>query len=383
MSAREHPRHWYGLSPAQRLQALADLGEPAWRVAQIGTHVFARDEPDPHGWTDVPAGLRQTLRERWFPDVLACVGERTADRGMTVKSAWRTHDGALIESVLMRYPRRATLCLSSQAGCGMGCPFCATGQGGLRRNLDAAEIVAQVAAARLRLSGTLPGAAGTPAPPVEPSSRAAGPTGRGGDHLTNIVFMGMGEPLANAAAVLAAIRTITRPPPDGFGHSARNVTLSTVGLVPQIDALAGEELPLTLAISLHAPDDALRERLVPLNRRWGVDAVLDAGWRYADATHRRVSIEYALMRGLNDAPAQADALARQLTRRGDWTWAHVNLIPLNPTPGSPWTASDPAAMAAFQARLERAGLPVTFRDTRGSDIDGACGQLATTIRRTS
>jgi 23S rRNA (adenine2503-C2)-methyltransferase len=157
------------------------------------------------------------------------------------------------------------------------------------------------------------------------------------------------------------------------------VTISTVGLVPRMRRLADEELPITLAVSLHAPDDELRTRLVPMNARFGVAQVLDAARGYAKTTKRRVSIEYALMRDINDHPAQADELARQLTRRGDWTWAHVNLIPLNPTPGSPWTASRAEVQAAFQARLERAGVPVTVRDTRGSDIDGACGQLAATL----
>ena len=175
---------------------------------------------------------------------------------------------------------------------------------------------------------------------------------------------------------VAALRGVTAPIPHGFGLSARGITLSTVGLVPGIRRLAGEGLPITLAISLHAPDDALRDELVPVNRHYGIDQLLDAAWDYADATKRRVSIEYALIRAVNDAPDQADRLARQLLRRGDWGWCHVNLIPLNPTSASGWTGSRRPDQTRFQARLQAAGVPVTLRDTRGRDIDAACGQLA-------
>jgi 23S rRNA (adenine2503-C2)-methyltransferase len=184
--------------------------------------------------------------------------------------------------------------------------------------------------------------------------------------------MGMGEPLANYRSVLSAVRRITDPQPHGLGLSQRHVTVSTVGLVPAIRRLTGEGLAVTLAVSLHAPDDELRDELVPVNRRWPVAEVLDAAWGYAAATGRRVSIEYALIRDINDQPWRADALGALLSGR----LAHVNLIPLNPTPGSKWTASAPAAMDAFVRGLERHGVPVTVRDTRGSQIDGACGQLA-------
>lgn len=237
----------------------------------------------------------------------------------------------------------------------MACPFCATGQLGLTRNLSAGEIVEQVrTAARALARGEI----------------AGGPA-----RLTNLVFMGMGEPLANYSAVLTAVRRFVAPQPDGFGVSARNVTVSTVGLVPAIDRLAGEGLPVTLALSLHAPDDELRSELVPITTRWGVDQALDAARRYFEATGRRVSIEYALIRDMNDHAWRAELLARKLNDRGRG-WVHVNPIPLNPTPGSIWTASDPAVEAEFVARLRWAGIPTTVRDTRGSDIDGACGQLA-------
>jgi 23S rRNA (adenine2503-C2)-methyltransferase len=250
------------------------------------------------------------------------------------------------------------MCVSSQAGCGMACPFCATGQAGLTRNLSTAEIVAQVVAgARMLADGEVPGGAG---------------------RVSNVVFMGMGEPLANYASVLAAVRRLTDPVPEGMGISRRSVTVSTVGLVPAITRLAAERLSVTLAVSLHAPDDELRDTLVPVNRRWKVAEVLDAAWGYAATTGRRVSIEYALIRDINDQAWRADALADLLAGQ----LAHVNLIPLNPTPGSRWTASRPRDMRAFEARLAARGIPVTVRDTRGTQIDGACGQLAAAGRAT-
>jgi 23S rRNA (adenine2503-C2)-methyltransferase len=265
---------------------------------------------------------------------------------------WRLHDGVLVESVLMRYSDRTTVCISSQAGCGMNCPFCATGQAGLTRNLSAGEITAQVvAAARACEKGELPG----------------GPT-----RLSNVVFMGMGEPLANYNAVMQSVRNIVSPQPDGLGISARSVTLSTVGLVTGIEKLCEEGIPVTLAVSLHTPDDELRDTLVPINSRWKVKEVLAAADKYADQTGRRYSIEYALIRDINDQQWRADLLGRLLKKRN----AHVNLIPLNPTPGSKWTASRREDELEFVKTLEDYGVPVTVRDTRGREIDGACGQLA-------
>ena len=198
--------------------------------------------------------------------------------------------------------------------------------------------------------------------------------------MNNIVFMGMGEPMANYKAVLAAVRQIHAPAPDGLGIGARGLTISTVGMVPRMRQLVDEDLPVTLALSLHAPDDELRDELVPLNRHFNVDAVLDAAWDYANASKRRVSIEYILIKDINDQAWRADLLAKRLRARGDWGWFHVNLIPLNPTPGSKWTASRRADEQAFVAHLERAGVPVTVRETRGREIDGACGQLAARTR---
>ena len=238
-----------------------------------------------------------------MPPLLDRVRDLSADAGTTVKTLWRLYDGSLVESVLMRYGvpglrasgkgrERATVCISSQAGCGMACPFCATGQGGLQRNLSTAEILAQVidAARRLR-DGEVPGGPG---------------------RINNIVFMGMGEPMANYTAVLRAVRGIVGPAPDGLGISARGVTVSTVGLVPQIQRLTEEGLPVTLAVSLHAPDDELRDTLCPINTRWPVAEVVGAAHRYFEKTGRRVSIEYALIRDINDQGWRADALANLL-----------------------------------------------------------------------
>ena len=350
------PKHWFDLSRKERVEAATNLGLPRFRADQISRHVFDRLEDDATAFTDLPAAIRAELGEQLFPRLLEQVTRRMTDDGATVKTLWKLFDGSLLESVLMRYPNRTTLCISSQAGCGMACPFCATGQGGLKRNLSQAEIVAQVLAADQQLSsGTVPGASG---------------------RLNNIVFMGMGEPMANYNAVLGAIRTFLEPGPNGFGMSARGITVSTVGLVPQIVKMTGEGLPLTLAVSLHAPDDELRDEIVPVNNRWKVAEVVDAAWEYARATKRRVSIEYAMMRDINDQVHRAELLADVLKRRGDWGWVHVNQIPLNPTPGSKWTASRKADERAFIETLERRGVPVTLRDTRGQEIDGACGQLA-------
>ncbi len=349
------PRHLADLTPAERADAVRELGEPAFRAAQLGTHYFGHLTDDPAAMTDLPKRSRERIAQALLPPLVRPVRAIAADSGATVKTLWALHDGVKVESVLMRYTDRATLCVSSQAGCGMACPFCATGQLGLTRNLSTAEIVEQVRrAARAMVDGDVVGGPG---------------------RLSNVVFMGMGEPLANYKAVLGAVRTITAPVPEGLGMSARGVTVSTVGLVPAIDKLAAEKLPVTLALSLHAPDDALRSELVPINTRWTVDEALDAARRYFEATGRRVSIEYALIRDMNDQSWRADLLATKLNERGRG-WVHVNPIPLNPTPGSIWTASDPRVAAEFVAHLRAAGVPTTVRDTRGSDIDGACGQLA-------
>ena len=346
------PRHLLDLDLAARKQAVAELGSAPFRADQLSRQVLVRHVDSVDQCTDLGEADRLRLAPL-LPTLLTAAKVLTCDGDATRKTLWRLHDGSLVESVLMRYPKRVTLCLSSQAGCGMACPFCATGQGGLQRNLSTAEILEQVrVAARDAESGLL---------------------GRPG-RLSNIVFMGMGEPLANYNAVIAAVRRMIAEPPEGFGMSARGITVSTVGLVPQIRKLAHEDLPVTLALSLHAPDDELRNTLVPINTRWDVAEVLDAVWEYTNRTRRRVSIEYALIKDINDQDWRADRLGDLLRGR----LAHVNVIPLNPTPGSIWTASTPEQEASFVEHLCAKGVAVTVRDTRGREIDGACGQLAAT-----
>jgi 23S rRNA (adenine2503-C2)-methyltransferase len=355
---RKPPRHLADLAPDERKAAVSDLGLPAFRAKQLSTHYFARLVDDPAEMTDLPAGQRDELVAALLPDLMTPLRTLEADKGTTRKTLWKLFDGALVESVLMRYPDRATMCVSSQAGCGMACPFCATGQGGLQRNMSTAEIVEQVVAgARSLTRGEVPGGPG---------------------RVSNVVFMGMGEPMANYKAVMGAIRRLTDKTPDGLGMSARGITLSTVGLVPRMRQLADEGIPVTLALSLHAPDDELRNELVPINTRFSVAETVEAAWGYAQATKRRVSIEYAMMRDINDQAWRADLLGDVLGSYGDWGWVHVNLIPLNPTPGSKWTASRREDEREFVRRLEAKGIPTTVRDTRGSEIDGACGQLAAT-----
>jgi 23S rRNA (adenine2503-C2)-methyltransferase len=346
------PRHLADLSVETRRQWLTELGHSAFRADQISRHYFERLEHDPAAMTDLPADGRGELVETVLPRLLNPVRSLTCDDGATVKNVVRLHDGSVVESVLMRYPGRVTMCVSSQAGCGMNCPFCATGQAGLTRNLSCAEIVEQVVAgARMLDAGEIAG-------------------GRG--RISNVVFMGMGEPLANYRATVDAVRRFTEPTPAGLGISARSVTVSTVGLIPAMNRLANEGVPVTMAVSLHAPDNELRDTLVPLNTRFPVDDVLTAAWSYADVTNRRISIEYALIRDINDQPWRAHLLGSMLAGH----LVHVNVIPLNPTPGSKWTASTPQAERAFVSKLESHGVAVTIRDTRGRDIDGACGQLA-------
>jgi 23S rRNA (adenine2503-C2)-methyltransferase len=343
------PRHLADLDLAGRRAAVTALGEKPFRADQLSRHYFVRYTDTPEDMTDLPAGIRDTLAGQMLPRLLTSEREMACDDGATRKMLWRLHDGALVESVLMKYTDRVTMCVSSQAGCGMGCPFCATGQAGLTRNLSTAEIVSQVVA----------------------GERALAPDGR----VSNIVFMGMGEPLANYKNVIGAVHRLSDPVPAGLGISQRNLTVSTVGLVPAIRRLTEEKLTVRLAVSLHAPDDEARDELVPVNRRWKIAEVLDAAWDYAAATGRRISIEYALIRDINDQAWRADLLGSLLAGH----LVHVNLIPLNPTPGSKWTASRPGVQEEFVDRVAAHGVAVTVRDTRGREIDGACGQLAATV----
>lgn len=353
------PIHLADLTPAQRVEKAKELGLPAFRAKQLEKHYFQHYTADPAKMTDLPASGRDELVAGLLPHLLTEVRRLQTDRGDTIKFLWKLHDGALVESVLMRYPGRITLCVSSQAGCGMNCPFCATGQAGLTRNMSAGEIIEQVVRANAAIR------AGELGPAEHPDER-----------VTNIVFMGMGEPLANYNRVMQAVRTMVDKD-HGLGMSARGVTVSTVGLVPAIDKLAAEDIPVTFALSLHAPDDHLRDEMIPINSRWKVDEALDAAHRYFEKTGRRVSIEYALIKDMNDHAWRADLLAQKLNERGRG-WVHVNPIPLNPTPGSVWTASEKPVQREFVRRLNEAGIPTTLRDTRGKEIDGACGQLVAT-----
>ncbi|MDZ4233641.1 MAG: 23S rRNA (adenine(2503)-C(2))-methyltransferase RlmN [Dietzia sp.] len=372
------PRHFADLDDADRAAAVSELGLPAFRGKQLANQYYGRLIADPTEMTDLPAAVREQIADALFPPLLDVHREIECDAGETRKVLWRAVDGTTFESVVMRYPDRNTVCISSQAGCGMACPFCATGQSGLTRNLSTAEILEQVrsASAELRSRDSGPIAGSARGGPIAGSARGGPIAGsaRGG-RLSNVVFMGMGEPLANYNRVLAAVRRIVAPSPDGFGISARSVTVSTVGLAPAIRKLADERLNVTLAVSLHTPDDELRDTLVPVNNRWKVSEVLDAARYYADVTGRRVSIEYALIRDVNDQPWRADLLGKKL-HAALGPLVHVNLIPLNPTPGSKWDASPKPVEREFVRRVRERGVSCTVRDTRGREIAAACGQLA-------
>ena len=349
------PIHFTDMSVDERIAKAQELGLPKFRVKQLANHYYGHFDVNANDFTDFPASARRQVAEEFFPTLITEVTHQVADDGMTIKTLWNLFDNAKIESVLMRYPNRATLCISSQVGCGMGCPFCATGKLGLTRNMSTGEILEQVrVAAKMMQDG-----------------KVAGGPGR----LSNVVFMGMGEPMGNYRALISAVKQISAMPPEGFGISARNITVSTVGVVPGIRKLTQEGIPVRLAVSLHAPNNELRDELVPMNKRFNVDEVLDAAHDYYLASKRRVSIEYALMRGINDQEIHARQLANKLNHYGD-NWAHVNPIPLNPIEGSKWTASKPEDEERFLDILHEAGITATLRDTRGQDIDGACGQLA-------
>ena len=317
--------------------------EPAYRVRQVwdGLH---RRVVDPEDMTDLPAAMRRQLAEA-LPPALTPARETVSGDGMTVKWLWQLHDGALVETVLMHYADRSTVCVSSQAGCAMGCGFCATGQAGFERHLRSGEIVEQVARAIQR---------------AQPR------------RLSNVVLMGMGEPLANYDRVWAAVERMH----DDMGLSARHLTISTVGIIPGINRLAGEELPVNLAVSLHAANDQLRDELVPINQRYPLAELMDACAAYLAAKGRRLSFEWALIDGVNDRDRDAVELSELARPLG----AHVNLIPLNPTPDYDTPGSPPSRVREFRDQLRSLGVNATVRQNRGTDIDAACGQLrATTV----
>jgi 23S rRNA (adenine2503-C2)-methyltransferase len=332
---------------------LARLGAPAWRTRQLRTATW---QPELASFDDVrqlPAGLRAALAGELAFSTVEVVGATEADGGNTVKLLCRLGDGQTVETVAMESPgrdaarRRATVCVSTQVGCAVGCPFCATGQMGLRRSCTAAEVVDQVRAAARELH-----------------RRGLGP-------VTHAVYMGMGEPLAAYDTTVGSLRALTA----GMGLSARRITVSTSGVVPAIDRLAAEDMPVTLAVSLHAATDDLRDRLVPLNRAHPLASLTAAAERYATRSGRRLTFEWCLIGGVNDSPEQADAL-RALARR---LRAHVNVIPMNHVDGSPWGPPGATASRLFLERLR--GVRTTVRDTRGGDADAACGQLRAGLER--
>lgn len=336
----------YDLSLEQLSERMASWGEPAYRSMQVWKQLWRRSATYEE-MTDVAPALRERLAEE-LPLGVELLDERTADRGATRKVLLRLGGRHVIETVLMGYRDRVTACVSSQSGCAMGCGFCATGQMGLLNNLTAGEIAAQAVWAR-RETSKLP--ASTPR------------------RLTNLVFMGMGEPLPNERPAFGAIARLTDP--SGFGLGDRHVTLSTVGVAPGIRRLAEAFPQVNLAVSLHAADDELRDRLVPANRLWPLAQLEAAIAEWRERTHRRPSIEWAMIDRTNDTEEQAAKLAAIAKRLR----AHVNLIPLNPTPGWPTRPSSPARIRRFSERLEGAGVNVTVRDTRGRGIEAACGQL--------
>ena len=333
----------YGVSRDQLGVALE--GEPRYRADQVWSGLYEH-LASPAELTNLPKGLRQRLADE-LPLALDPVLESTSDGGETVKWLWALHDGTRVETVLMHYDERSTVCVSSQAGCAMGCTFCATGQAGFDRQLTTGEIVEQVVRAGRRARD---------------------------DHrrLSNVVFMGMGEPLANYDATWAAVERIH----GDVGLSARHITVSTVGIVPGIRRLAAERLPVNLAVSLHAADDDLRDELVPINRRYPLSTLMDACAGYLQAKGRRVSFEWALIDGVNDRDQDADGLIERA--RGLPLPAHVNLIPLNPTPGYAVRGTPMSRVRAFRDRLRAGGVNATVRQTRGTEIDAACGQLRAT-----
>ncbi len=408
----------YDLAPDDLTELLTELGEPSYRARQVAHWLDRRHVADPEAMTDLPAGLRGRLAERWQGAGLRLLSHQTGDAGWTHKFLFGLPGGDAVETVLMFYPPagmalptgvrvtgrsqtgsnrpghsdpdhsdpgpgglpaafateepaageepptpaqgRATVCISTQAGCAMGCTFCATGLAGFTRHLTVGEVVEQVAHVWARI------------PELRPAPEAP-------DHVTNVVFMGMGEPFANPAATWGAVHRLH----DGFGLGARGITVSTVGVVPQIRRAATEPVRANLAVSIHAPDDELRNQLVPLNRTWPVAELLDAVQAYVDATRRRVSFEYALLGGVNDQPEHGAALGRLLAALrlpGGGRAAHVNAIPWNPTDAS-YDRPTGASIRAFRDAVADQGIPVTIRANRGVGIDAACGQLRTSQGR--
>jgi 23S rRNA (adenine2503-C2)-methyltransferase len=347
------------IRPSELAAWLITRGEPTYRAGQVLAGVNLPGVRSFADLTELPRRLRVSLAEAFRFSTIEVSHVITGDGGLTAKAVHGLHDGQRVESVLMRYPARGraaeriTICISSQAGCAVGCPFCATGQAGFGRQLTPGEIVDQVLHWHRE--------------PWLALGKDWRPGQRTGHY--NVVFMGMGEPLNNATRVFSAVRLLNDPGRLGIG--ARHITVSTSGVVPGIDRMIDELPQVNLAISLHAADDELRNELVPLNRKWPLDVLISAGRRFAERTGRRVSLEYVMIDAMNDT----DELAGRLATLARGWMSHVNLIPLNPTPGSRWSGSTPSRIARFAATVRASGVPVTVRDTRGREIDAACGQL--------
>lgn len=369
----------FDFQPEELADLLAARNEPGYRTRQILDWVYRKLAPSFDAMTNLPRSLRATLAEHLRIGALDPVAESAAEDGLTRKTLFRLDDGGTVETVLMLYAdaprspelaegrdapgpfRRRTVCVSTQVGCPIGCPFCATGRAGYERSLSAGEIVAQVLAVARRIASD---------PELRPEAKDEHP-------LTNIVFMGMGEPLLHFDITWRAVETLTDP--RRFGMGARRITLSTAGLAPGIDRLADTGSQVNLAVSLHAPTDDLRTALVPVNRTYPLHDLIAACRRYAGKTRRRVTFEYALMDGVNDAPDHARGVVRLL----HGLLAHVNLIPLNPTPDSPYRRSPPGRVKAFERILDDAGLPVTLRVEKGIRIAAGCGQLRQSAAKSS
>ncbi len=340
----------YDLNLAELTEFVAGLGEPTYRAKQIWQWLYQRYVPDFASMSNLPKSLREKLAANATLDIGPVIAEQRSSDGQTKKVLFQLADGQQIETVLMRYDKRRTLCISTQAGCAMGCVFCATGQMGFFRHLSAGEIVAQVMHFARELAAE-------------------------GEHVTNVVFMGMGEPLHNYENTVTAVDRLTDPA--GFNLGARKITISTVGLVPAIRRYADEKRQTPLAVSLHAATDAERDKLIPVNRKWPIADIIEACRYYVEKTGRRITFEWALIAHENDTTEQAQALGRLL----QGMLCHVNLIPLNPTQKYDGRPSSRARVDAFQQELARYGVSSTVRVRRGIDIQAGCGQLKAAARK--
>ena len=347
---RKPPRHLADLTTAQRREVVEELGLPGFRADQVSRQYFTRLVRDPQEWTDVPAAARQQLADALTPSMMSLVREVTCDNGMTRKTLWRLHDGVLVESVLMRYPDRVTMCVSSQVGCGMNCPFCATGQSGLTRNLSTAEIVDQVVAGAAELArGDVPGGVG---------------------RVSNVVFMGMGEPLLNYANVITAIDRITSP--KGLGMAMKRITVSTAGIAKMIEKMADDGVKFNLAVSLHSAIDRKRSTLMPINETNSLETLGEALKYWYQKTKSKVTYEYVVWKGINDTEADVQALLKFCKLIP----CKVNLIEYNNIGDEGFSQASPEIVNRYMDVLEQHGITTRVRRSRGKDIDAACGQLA-------